>query len=297
MPCNKAIKNVNNISDNKTISKLSNINLQDIEFKYNKQNQIKLYIKSFQQQNIKQNKNEIDYIYKKIFDKKYEYLMRPKLTYNIQEIDEDEKNQYNNNDRFIYINRKQMHNKKSTIAEANNNSLFIDKKLINNKSQNFNSFNENKEDENNKIKEKITAPRKANYTKHKYIYDKLLEINSKLFFMKSVYDYAYPKIILSRLKEEDKLYKKEYFKIKLNSIEKDVKFKDRGKFKINELVNRMEELNIDDINAKEYRKFIKLKQINDNNTKYANKLNHFINKDYYNKSSSCVNNKIFISEL
>lgn len=56
--------------------------------------------------------------------------------------------------------------------------------------------------------QKYMKTRNQNSKKHNYIYDKILHIKSKIFFMKSVYDYIYPKIVIQKFHLQDQVNKK-----------------------------------------------------------------------------------------
>ncbi len=140
---------------------------------------------------------EIDNIYKKVFDKRYEYQMKPKIV-----LDAESK----------YLVSKTKSTKKKE-----------------------------KEKKQNTLEDEFVK-------KHKYIFDKIIAINSKIFFMKSIYDYTYPQVVIKRLKEEDLMFRRKNLKIKLASLAKDKKLRDKGKFKIDELLEVMDKFNIKDVN-------------------------------------------------
>lgn len=177
-----------------------------------------------QKEKEKRNKKEIDYIYKKVFDKKYEYLMRPKLIRDTSEVK----------------TRSPVKKKTLPDQENRNDTIFSNKSLS---------------------KNTVAEPR------HKYIYDKILGINSKIFFMKSIYDYCYPQVIIKRLKEEDKLFRKKNLKIKLISIAKERKLREKGKFKIEELIEVMDKFGIEDVNTN-YKMRVREQEFDIKNVKY-----------------------------
>jgi hypothetical protein len=81
---------------------------------------------------------EIEFIYKKVFDKKFDYLINPKVTKKVTKVD---------------LQNPEYKNKK-----------------------------------------------KKKYTRTSYLEDKIKQIKQKIFFMKGIFDYSYPQILVGRIK-------------------------------------------------------------------------------------------------
>lgn len=183
----------------KNLNAIHNINESIIERPI--KNSLNFYVNLQNETNRKRKEEkEIDFIYKKIFDKKNERKIS------------------NNN---LKSNMKTGKSFKSKGKTTMNMSI--------------------KDRENKKKNEEA-------YKEDKNILDKITSINSKIFFMKSVYDYTYPHFIIKRLNEQDKMFRKKNFNLKLASLEKEKKIKEKGKFRIEELIQQMDKFGIPDIN-------------------------------------------------
>lgn len=191
-------ENQNQRKIRKSLNPIHNINESIIERPI--KNSLNFYVNLQNETNRKRKEEkEMDFIYKKIFDKKNE-------------------RKFSNN------------NVKSNIKTG---------KSFKSKGKTMNMSI--KERENKKKNEEA-------YKEDKNILDKITSINSKIFFMKSVYDYTYPHFIIKRLNEQDKMFRKMNFNQKLASLEREKKIKEKGKFRIEELIQQMDKFGIPDVN-------------------------------------------------
>lgn len=192
-----------------------------------------------------QEKKEIDYIFKKVFDKRWEHLMKPKYI----KTKSNKDSQFSNpNYSKGYTNSGSYRRSSYVEIKEDKDNENKDKSKINNKGNTIKTNNTNTANKRNSIIKSTNYDSNKDsetITPHNYLFDIIYQIKSKIFFMKSVYDYVYPNIIIHRLKEEDKWFKQKNLELKLTSLKKEKKLRNKGVFDIEEMLETMKHYGAD----------------------------------------------------